>query len=165
MLSLLDALRRANHARLERRRRSPPGWLSRLARRIRAKNRERLAHRRSQRQLLASLLANDTAVLEALVFLLKTFRAEERARAEAARVAGERLSALEGRVDAQSERIIARLAALEELLVRARSDGAAVPAAAGTVRSLASDLVSRHDGSDGPAAQAKATGTAPAGRF
>ncbi|HEY6003556.1 MAG TPA: hypothetical protein VIV57_11830, partial [Anaeromyxobacter sp.] len=101
MKGIVELIRRRNRARLERRQllkatgELPHGWFARLVYRIKAKNHERLAKHRLQKQLLASLAANDTAVLESLVFLLESFRQEQRARSEAHEALAKQLAALE----------------------------------------------------------------------
>jgi len=108
MLKIVNAVRRWNHARLERRRRvraaggTPAGaWISRLGRWLRGRNRNRLARRRARRgagSLLESLAANDTSILEALVFLVRAEQQERAAREEATAAAAAKLAALEERV-------------------------------------------------------------------
>lgn len=115
MRRLIENIRRKNRARRERRQlrkatgELPQGWFSRLAYRIRAKNHDRLARHRAQKQLLASLAANDTAVLESLAFLLEATRREQQARSEASDDLAKRLAALEERVDAGLRLLEARL--------------------------------------------------------
>ncbi len=133
---ILELIRRKNRARLERRhlakanQQRATGWLSRLLQRIRARNHDRLAHRRAQRQLLSSIAANDTAVLEALVFLLKSARQERRARAEADEALVRRVAAIEARVDAGLGRIASSLQALEARLPGSSRAGEALQAVA-----------------------------------
>ena len=81
------------------------GWLRRLWSRIREANRARL-RRRAERgararpdELLAALAANDTAILEALAFLVAAAREQRAALAEIR----ERLDALERAVGAGGE--------------------------------------------------------------
>lgn len=115
MKRLIELIRKKNRARLERRAllrangALPRGWSARLVYKLKAKNHARLAQRRLRKQLLASLAANDTAVLEALVFLLKTTRQDQRARAEAEEALTKRLVALEERVDAGVRLLESRL--------------------------------------------------------
>lgn len=119
MKGILDLLRKRQRARLERRQlmkatgEVPDGWLARLVYRIKALNHERLARHRRQKQLLTSLAANDTATLEALVFLLESFRREQRTRGEVDQAVAKRLDELEARVDAGVRLLGARLQAME----------------------------------------------------
>jgi hypothetical protein len=122
---LIVLIRKWNRARVERRaqRRAsgevPRGWFSRLVYKAKARNHDRLARRRLRKHLLASLAANDTAVLEALVFILKTSRQDQRARAEADEAVAKRLAAFEERLDEGVRLVSARIQALEARLVGA----------------------------------------------
>jgi hypothetical protein len=126
--AIVDLVRRRNRARLERRALArargevPGGWLSRLVSRIRAKNHARLAYRRAQRALLASLNANDTAMLEAIIFLLKSARQDQRARAEADEAMARRLTGIEERIDAGVRLLGARIQAIEGRLPPSRPE-------------------------------------------
>jgi hypothetical protein len=133
MNPVVELLRKWNRARLERRHQRkasgeiPRAWLPRLVYRLRAKNHARLAERRVRKQVLASLAANDTAVLEALVFILRTSRQDQRARAEADEAMAKRLGAIEARLDAGLRLLSGRLDGLDARL-------AATPAAAARAR-------------------------------
>jgi hypothetical protein len=122
---IIELIRRRTRARRERRQllkatgQLPSGWFSRLVYKVKAWNHERLARHRLQKQLLASLAANDTAVLEALVFLLDASRREQRTRSEAEEGLTKRLAALEERVDLGVTRLEARLQGMEGRLVAA----------------------------------------------
>lgn len=133
MTGMIELIRRKNRARLERRQllkatgQLPRGWFARLLYRIKAKNHERLAKHRLQKQLLASLAANDTAVLEALVFLLETFRRDQRARAETDEALTKRLAALEERLETGVRLINTRIQLMEGRLGPARRSEATEP--------------------------------------
>lgn len=126
--AIVDLVRKKNRARLERRAFArargevPGGWLSRLVSRLRSKNHARLAHRRAQRALLASLNANDTAMLEAIVFLLKSARQDQRSRAEADEALARRLTGIEERIDSGVRLLTARLQAVEGRLASPRPE-------------------------------------------
>lgn len=81
--------------------------------RLRRWNRRRLARRHAP-DVLASLAANETAILEALVTLVGRAGEERRARERAEDAAAERLAALEERLAASLGDVAARLAAFEE---------------------------------------------------
>jgi hypothetical protein len=125
MKRIIEIIRRRKRARLERRQllkatgELPRGWFSRLVYKIKAKNHERLAQHRLQKQLLASLAANDTAVLESLVFLLESFRQEQRVRNEAHEALVKQLGALEDQVDAGVRLLNSRIKAMEARLLAA----------------------------------------------
>jgi hypothetical protein len=130
---IVELIRRKKRARLERRQllkatgELPRGWLSRLVYKIKAKNHERLAQHRLQKQLLASLAANDTAVLESLVFLLETVRQEQRVRSEAHEALVKQLGGLEDQVDAGLRLVHSRIKAMEaRLLAASRGSDAGV---------------------------------------
>jgi hypothetical protein len=133
MKRLIELIRQKNRARLERRQQLrasgdlPRGWLPRLVYKLKARNHERLARRRLRKHLLASLAANDTAVLEALVFLLKTSRQDQRARVEADEAIAKRLAAIEERVDAGVRLVAARMQVIEGLLVAPRGGDGVEP--------------------------------------
>lgn len=132
---IVGAFRRWNRARLERRhlaKANPQlvtGFFGRLVQRLREKNHGRLSNRRAQRQLLASLAANDTALLEGLVFVLKSARKAEQARAVADEDIQSRLGALDERVTAGLQLVATRLSALEGRLPAARTNEALPDAA------------------------------------
>jgi hypothetical protein len=119
MKRLIELIRKRNRARLERRAHLkasgglPRGWFPRLVYRLKARNHDRLARRRLRKHLLASLAANDTAVLEALVFILRTSRQDQRARAAADEAIAKRLGAIEERLDAGVRLLNARMQSLE----------------------------------------------------
>jgi FkbM family methyltransferase len=117
-MSMVEIIRRWNRARLERRElrkrageARAGGLVVRLVGPVRTWNRERIARRRQPGELLASLAANDTAALEALVFLLQSAR-QGREASEAGLAAlterlsdstaslSERLSRVDGTVEA-----------------------------------------------------------------
>lgn len=134
MKGIIELIRQWNRARREQRQllkatgQLPAGWLSRLVYKVKARNHERLAQHRLRKQLLSSLAANDTAVLEALVFLLDASRREQRARNEAEEGLSRRLAALEERVDVGVAHLDARLQRMEgRLLAAARGDDAPEP--------------------------------------
>jgi hypothetical protein len=133
MKRVIDFIRRRNRARLERRQlmkatgELPRGWLARLVYRFKALNRERLAKHRLQKQLLTSLAANDTAVLEALVALLETFRQDRRARGEADEALAKRLDALEERVETGVRLVNTRIQVMEGRLGGTRRGEAIEP--------------------------------------
>lgn len=136
MKRLIELIRQRNRARLERRQQLrasgalPRGWLSRLVYKMKAKNHARLERRRLRKHLLSSLAANDTAVLEALVFLLKTSRQDQRARVEADEALTKRLALIEERLDAGARLIAARMQVIELQLGASRGDDAAEPGVA-----------------------------------
>jgi hypothetical protein len=121
---IVARIRRWNRARLEQRQlasgQRASGPFRRLLEGLRARNHARLARRRARRDLLSSLAANDTALLEALVFLLRSARQEQEARAAAHDAIQGRLSALDARVDEGMKLLAARLQTLEVKLVAAR---------------------------------------------
>ncbi len=133
MNRLIELIRQKNRARLERRQRRrasgelPRGWFPRLVYRLKGRNHERLAQRHLRKRLLTSLAANDTAVLEALVFILRTSRQDQRARAEADDALAKRLAAFEERVDAGVRLLGARMQSLEVRLAGVGEPGTQVP--------------------------------------
>ena len=123
---LVGSIRRWNRERLERRQlvkanaQQARGFFGRLVHRLSEQNHARLARRRAHREILASLAANDTAVLEALAYLLRSARDAEKARIAAADALESRLRAVEDRLGDGFHLVAARLATLE---------GRALPAA------------------------------------
>lgn len=122
MKRIIEIIRRRNRARLERRRlfresgQLPAGWFARFVYKLKARNHERVDRRRLHKHLLSSLAANDTAVLEALVFLLRTARQEQRARAESQEELAKRIASIEEKVDAGVRLVAAQLRVIEARL-------------------------------------------------